>query len=78
MNMLNPTAIPNPKKYGPDDIAGLFLRRFRKQVQEQMGQSMLPRDTQRYSTPASDAEERAYALLADTSFVSFDKAKRAG
>src|SRR5262249_42735741 len=78
MNMLNPTAIANPKKYGPEDIAGLFLRRFRKQVQAQIGQAMLPRDTKRYSAPASDAEERAYNQLVPASFVSSDKGHRTG
>ncbi len=38
MNMLNPTAIANPKVYGPEDIEGLFLRRFKKDVQEQTRQ----------------------------------------
>jgi SNF2-related domain len=28
MNMLNPTAIANPDDYGPEDIKGLFLRRY--------------------------------------------------
>jgi superfamily II DNA or RNA helicase len=78
MNMLNPTAIPSPKNYGPEDIAGLFLRRFRKQVQAQIGQAMLPRDTKRYSAPASAAEEQAYDRLVAASFASFDKGHRSG
>ena len=36
MNMLNPTAIANPNDYGPEDIKGLFVRRFKKDVQDQI------------------------------------------
>jgi hypothetical protein len=28
MNMLDPTAIANPDDYGPEDIKGLYIRRF--------------------------------------------------
>jgi len=36
MNMLDPTAIANPDDYGPDDIKGLYIRRFKKDIQHQM------------------------------------------
>lgn len=29
MNMLDPTAIANPEDYGPEDIKGLYIRRFK-------------------------------------------------
>ena len=32
MNLLDPLAIPNPSKYGPKDIEGLYERRFKKDV----------------------------------------------
>lgn len=78
MNMLNPTAIANPKDYGPEDIEGLFLRRFKTEVQEQVGQAFLERKTSRYPVSASDEEEHAFDLLQRASFQSFDKAKRTG
>lgn len=78
MNMLNPTAIANPKAYGPEDIEGLFLRRFKKQVQEQLGKSFLERQTRRWTTPASEAEEHAYDLVSRATFSSFEKAKKTG
>src|ERR1017187_8047571 len=78
MNMLNPTAIANPKVYGPEDIEGLFLRRFKKDVQEQLGKSFLERRTNRWPTPASDVEEFAYDLVSRATFASFDKAKKTG
>jgi ERCC4-related helicase len=78
MNMLNLTAIANPKDYGPEDIEGLFVRRFKKDVQEQIKNAVQERITTRHSAPASDAEERAYGLLATISFRSFDRTKRPG
>jgi hypothetical protein len=37
MNMLDPTAIANPDDYTREEIDGLFVRRFKQDVQEQMG-----------------------------------------
>ena len=78
MNMLNPTAIANPKDYGPEDIEGLFVRRFKKDVQEQIKGAVQDRITTRHNRAASDAEEHAYDLLASVNFHSFDRAKRSG
>ena len=36
MNMLDPTAIADDKNYGPEDIDGLCIRRFKKDVQDQV------------------------------------------
>jgi len=36
MNMLDPTAIANPDDYTKDDIKGLFIRRFKKDIQHQV------------------------------------------
>lgn len=78
MNMLNPTAIASPKNYGPGDIEGLFVRRFKKDVQEQIESAVQERVTTRHSRPGSSAEERAYELLANLTFRSFDRTKRTG
>lgn len=32
MNMLDPTTLPNPNEYSPDDIRQLYIRRFKKDV----------------------------------------------
>jgi len=63
MNMLDPTAITNPKSYGPADLQGIFLRRFKKDVQEQIEKVFHERITTRHSAAASNAEEQAYDLL---------------
>lgn len=78
MNMLNPTAIANPDDYGPEDIRGLFLRRFKKHVQSQIAGSFLEREVQRHPVPPSLAEEDAYEVLSKASFHSFDQTKKTG
>jgi hypothetical protein len=78
MNMLNPTAIADRRNYGKEDIEGLFLRRFKKDVAEQAGKAFLDRRTTRFHVSASAAEETAYDLLTQTKFRSFDKIERSG
>jgi len=78
MNMLNPTAIADPDNYGPDDIKGLFLRRYKKHIQEQVSGSFLERQVSKHAVPASTEEEAVYDRLADARFLSFDKTRRTG
>jgi SNF2 family DNA or RNA helicase len=78
MNMLNPTAIANPENYGPEDIKGLFVRRFKKDVQDQIAGAMKDRRVMKRSEDASPKEERAYEILAGLKFRSLDRAQRAG
>ena len=78
MNMLNPTAIANPDDYGPDDIKGLFLRRYKKHIQDQVSGSFLERQVSKHAVPASPEEEAVYERLADARFVSFDQTRRIG
>jgi hypothetical protein len=78
MNMLNPTAIANPEDYGPDDIKGLFLRRYKKDVQEQISGSFLERQVSKHPVPASPKEEAVYDQLAEAKFLSFDGSRRTG
>jgi hypothetical protein len=78
MNMLNPTAIANPEDYGPQDIKGLFLRRYKKDVQAQLSNSFLERKVSRFAVPASAQEESAYDMLGETNFYSFDRSSRTG
>ncbi|MDM7995622.1 MAG: DEAD/DEAH box helicase [Acidobacteriota bacterium] len=78
MNMLNPTAIADPENYGPEDIKGLFLRRYKKHIQEQVAGSFLERRVSRHSVPASPEEETVYERLAAAQFQSFDRSRRAG
>ncbi|MCF8087567.1 MAG: DEAD/DEAH box helicase, partial [Desulfotignum sp.] len=47
MNMLDPTAIANPDHYGPEDIRGLFIRRFKHDIKDQVAGSFEDREIRR-------------------------------
>ncbi len=63
MNMLDPTAIPNPSDYGPEEIKGLFFRRFKKDVQAQVEGSFRERTIHKIPSPATPEEEEAFRTL---------------
>ena len=65
MNMLDPTAIADPENYTPEDIKGLCIRRFKKDVKDQVSGSFLERNIQLERCHASAKEERAYDYFAD-------------
>ncbi|MCR4706668.1 MAG: DEAD/DEAH box helicase [Clostridiales bacterium] len=72
MNMLDPTAIPNPDDYteqdikdNGSDIKGLFLRRFKKDIQDQTGGKFMERHVSREECAASPKEEAALAAFVD-------------
>lgn len=64
MNMLDPTAIANPEKYTKDEIKGLFIRRFKKDVKDQMGGKYLERTVNLVSCEASPREEAVFDIFA--------------
>jgi hypothetical protein len=66
--MLNPTAIANPEKYGPEDIKGLFIRRFKKDVKDQISKAFPERIVHKEVITASGAEENAYDILTSMHF----------
>jgi len=73
MNMLNPTAITNPDDYGPDDIRGLFIRRFKKDIKDQVAMSFKERSIARAYCQASPAEEAVFNFFADLKFTRLDQ-----
>lgn len=78
MNMLNPTAIKNPKDYGPEDIDGLFIRRFKKDVRHQIAGNFPERVVFTPKVPASGKEEAAYAILSGVRFASMEEQRSGG
>lgn len=67
MNMLDPTAIGDPDEFTPEDFRdkGLVIRRFKKDVREQVKKSFRDREIFRRPFPLSGVEEAANeALLA--------------
>ena len=65
MNMLDATAIPDPERYTPDDFRkkGLVIRRFKKDIQDQVRGAFRDREIVRRRFAASPAEEAAYKAL---------------
>ncbi len=67
MSLLDPTAISDPDDYTPEDFRhkGLVVRRFKKDIRDQVTAEFQERSTRCLRQPASPAEEVAYrALLA--------------
>ena len=78
MNMLDPTAIANPEEYGPDDIKGLFIRRFKKDIQDQVQKAFMKREISNAYCQATDAEEAAFDVFAGLKFEKLDQRRGAG
>lgn len=65
MNMLDPTAIADPQNYTPEDIKGLCIRRFKKDVKDQVSGSFLERQITLERCHASAQEEMAYDIFTE-------------
>ncbi len=78
MNMLDPTAIANPDDYGPEDIKGLFIRRFKKDIQDQVGLAFKERKISLSRCTASSLEEQAYTTFVNMTFTRLDQRRGAG
>jgi len=78
MNMLDPTAIANPDDYGPEDIKGLFIRRFKKDIQGQVERAFKQREIRVAPCHAAPPEESAYDALVDLTFTHLDRRSSGG
>ena len=65
MNMLDPTAIADPDDYRPEDVKGLFIRRFKKDIQDQSEGAFLERTVNLEHCRASAREEYAFEIFSD-------------
>ena len=65
MNMLDPTAIANPHDYQREDINGLCIRRFKKDIKDQVFGSFKERVVHIEKCDATAAEERAFDVFVD-------------
>jgi len=70
MNMLDPTAIANPKEYEYADFAdkNLVVRRFKKDVKDQMAGEFPEREIKELQREATSAEEEVYRRLLESKF----------
>lgn len=63
MNMLDPTAIANESSYSKEDIRDLYVRRFKKDVADQIAKNFPEREVQAIEAQASEPEEAIFAKL---------------
>jgi superfamily II DNA or RNA helicase len=78
MNMLNPTAIADPEDYGPEDIKGLYIRRFKKDIKDQVATSFQERVIRIAKPQATASEEKVFELFTDIQFTRLDLRRTAG
>lgn len=65
MNMLDPTAIANPHDYSKEDIKGLCIRRFKKDVKDQVEGAFKERRINIEKCSATATEEHVFHLFAN-------------
>lgn len=71
MSLLDPTAISDPDNYTPDDFSGkgLVIRRFKKDIRDQVSADFQERNTVCLSATATEDEESAYRALLEIPFT---------
>lgn len=77
MNMLNPTAIANPKDYTKDDIKGLCVRRFKNDIKDEIQTRFQEREVYTERVEASTEEENAYDIFSEMK-LAMDSNRRQG
>jgi len=78
MNMLDPTAIASESNYTKDDIRDLYVRRFKKDVLQDLKQHVPERNVEAISAQASTAEENVFDILNELKLHSIDSRRKAG
>lgn len=78
MNMLDPTAIASESNYTKEDIRDLYVRRFKKDVLQDLKQNVPERQVEAVEAAASTAEERVFRRLQALNLASVDRQRKAG
>lgn len=80
LNMLDPTAIANPNDYSVDDFKdkGLVIRRFKKDIANQVQNEFKTRQIFTIKSNASIYEEEVFNFISNISFKTIDSKKRKG
>jgi len=78
LNMLDPTAIANPKDYTSKDFLdkGLVIRRFKKDIADQVDDEFKTRLIFTIKSNATMQEESVFEYISNISFQSIDNRKR--
>ncbi len=75
INFLDPTAIPYNGDFTPEDIRPLFVRRFKKDIESEVGDSFRDRITKSFHTPLFPEEEVVMEKIQKAKKEAFDEAK---
>ena len=78
MNMLDPTAIADRDEYTPEDIKGLYIRRFKKDIKNQVAREFMEREIVELRVAATPEEEHVFNVLASAQFPHLDAHKGHG
>lgn len=80
LNMLDPTAIANPNEYTRADFEdkGLVIRRFKKDIQEQVKNEFKQRKIFTIKSLATMPEEEVFDYISKLTFKTIDSKKRKG
>jgi superfamily II DNA/RNA helicase len=80
LNMLDATAIADPENYSADDYAdkGLVIRRFKKDIIDQVKTEFKERTTQEIKSSAFVTEQAAFDYLMAIQFAKLDQVRSAG
>lgn len=78
MKMLNPTSIADEQNYEKEDIKGLFIRRFKKDIEHQVQQKFKERVIHKEIIEASTKEDQAFEALNNLTFKKLDEGRGAG
>lgn len=79
IDFLDPTAIPNPKDYGPEDYRGLVIRRLKKDVADQLTQRLAERQVFQHRVVVRHAaEQEALERVHDAEFPTLDRKSSRG
>ena len=77
MRMLDPTVLPRKSDYTKQDVEQLFVRRFKRDVRDEIRQEFPERQVFRFRAKPSAAEEMAFARLAELN-LTIDEHRRTG
>lgn len=78
MNMLDPTAIPDEEDYQSKDISDMVVRRFKKDVLDQIKSNFKDKKLTREVVQASNEEEDLFDYFTNIQFTSIDQRRTAG
>jgi len=76
MNMLEPTAVADPSNYTKEEIQGLYVRRFKKDVASEVGEHFRERAIEKRQVTASETEQTVFRRLHGLRFHTLDSKRR--